>query len=480
MQKLVGREKEQERLKDALESPRAELVAVYGRRRVGKTYLIDHVYADRMRFRLVGRSDGALRENLNNFAQALGKATRSAVALQPPTNWPEAFDQLKRALGRMRSSKKIVVFFDEFPWLDTRRSGFLASFEHFWNDWAAGRSHLVCVLCGSAAAWMIRNVVSQKGGLYNRVTRRIHLEPFTLAEVEAYLQMLESPMPRPQIVELYMSLGGVPFYYNTIKHHQSAPQAIQAICFGESAELAEEFQHLFRALFDNHRRHLKIIETLGKTHQGMTRRDLLCKTGMNSGGWLTETLEELESAGFIASYVPFGKKTNEALYRVIDEFALFFLRWMKSKKGKTKWKGLDWAGVRGTPAWQAWAGYAFENVCWKHIYSIKRALQIGAVQTHESPWRTSGREGPGAQIDLLIQRRDDVINVCEMKYTQTPFVITAACKKELIRKLDVFRRETKLPARFALHLTVISPYGVEPNRHVKELAPTVLDLNALF
>ena len=482
---LVGREPERRKFAEILGSPRAELVAIYGRRRVGKTFLIDQICGPSMRFKLVGRSDGNLEENLKNFATALGKMTRSSAELKPPDSWPEAFQQLEKALSRLRSKGKIVVFFDEFPWLDTKRSGFLGAFEHFWNTWASGRNNLVCVICGSAAAWMIRQVVSQKGGLYNRVTRKIHLKPFTLREVEEYLTMLGSPLPRPQIIEIYLSLGGIPFYYNSVKHTQSAAQIIQSVCFDESADLAGEFQHLFRALFENHRRHTKIVEILAKTHQGINRQELLKKTGMSSGGWFTETLEELEASGFIASYIPYGKNNNAALYRVIDEFVLFHLKWMKAKPVSKRRVSTrtDWTQLRGTPAWQVWAGYAFENVCWNHIFSIKQTLQIGAVLTNESPWRHQGRAGgkdAGAQIDMLIDRKDDVIHLCEMKYTQAPFVISASYKRELLQKMEVFRAKAKVPKRCAILLTLLSPFGLEPNGHAREMNPVVLDLEALF
>jgi len=344
---------------------------------------------------LIGRSDGDMAENLKNFSRALGAMTSSPVALKPPSSWSEAFLQLESVLNRLRTKKKIVIFFDEFPWLDSPKSGFLSAFEHFWNNWAVNKSNLACVICGSAAAWMIRKVVSQKGGLYNRVTRKIHLKPFTLAEVESYIKMLGVSLNRHQVAELYLSLGGIPFYYK------------------------------------------------------------------------------------------YGKKSNAALYRIVDEFTLFYLKWMKpaaSAKQRSKSNRTDWNQIRNTPAWHAWAGYTFENICWKHIQSIKQQLQIGALKSNQSPWQISSSDSvpKGAQIDLLIDRRDDVINLCEMKYTQTPFVIDKAYTQDLLRKIEVFRDNAKVPARCSIVLTMISALGIEPNQYMQQLNPIVLDIDALF
>ena len=471
---LAGRQQATQKMQQALDSEKPELMAVVGRRRVGKTYLIRHVMTPHLCFELSGARDAALEEQLGNFTSAL--AQRIPIRPETPANWPAAFQLLIQYLEPLLKSKgRRVIFFDELPWLARRNSRFLSAFEFFWNQWASQQPNLLVVVCGSATSWMITKILNNRGGLHNRVTRRITLHPFTLAETEEYFQLHKLSFTRRQIAELYMTTGGIPYYLSYIHRGQSIPQAVQNLIFADDAPLKFEFEELYASLFDHHSRHLKIVETLASKPTGLTRGELITKTKFPSGGNMTTILTELEQSGFILRTIPFGRSQRDAIYRLIDEFSLFYLRWVKKKNT------VDWPHTRSTPAWQAWSGYAFENLCWRHQNGIQHALGISGIQCEISAWHHHPRPGsdePGAQIDFIIHRKDDTINICEMKWSDTPFKITKTYLADLHRKLDVFRRITK--TKHGLLLTMITNEGTESNAYRNEIVDSEILLKDLF
>jgi AAA+ ATPase superfamily predicted ATPase len=475
---LVGRQRQSSTLASAIGSSEAELVAVYGRRRVGKTFLVREFFAKDIAFELTGVHGASLRQQLANFATALGIASRAALPLAPPRDWPHAFEQLVSHLESLpRRGRKRVVFLDELPWLALRRSGFLGAVEHFWNAWAVKQRNLVVVVCGSASAWMIRRLLHARGGLHNRVTRRIRLEPFTLAETEEFFTSRSMRTSRYQILELYMALGGIPYYLKQIERGESASTSIDRLCFAPDGPLRDEFSKLYASLFEHSERHEEAVRMLAAKPHGLTRNALLQGIGRTSGGTTSELLEELEECGFIARVPRFGHETKDAVYRLIDEYSLFYLKWIERHRGRA---ANVWMSKRGSPAWRAWSGYAFEGICLKHVSSLKRSLGIEAVETAESAWRhhAADKSEQGAQIDLLIDRKDGVINLCEMKFSEAEFVIDKRFAGELRNKREAFRRATQ--TRKALLLTMVTTYGVRDNEHRRELVDKSLEMDALF
>jgi uncharacterized protein len=462
-------------LDDALASRRAELIAIYGRRRVGKTFLVRQHLADHLCFELTGMHGTSLAIQLFTFRTTLGRARGSE--LPPPKTWVAAFQQLASWLESLPPRRaKRVVFFDELPWLATRRSGFLPAFEHFWNSWASRRADLVVIVCGSAASWMIREVLHQRGGLHNRVTRQILLEPFTLAEAEAFLHARGMALGRYQCLELYLAFGGIPYYLGHAEPGQSAAQILSRTCFAKDGPLREEFNRVFASLFERSERHVEVCRALARKKSGLTRQQLIRLTRLTTGGTLTNTLEELESSGFVMVSPRFGHEKRDALIRLADEYALFFLAWIEPRKHRT----VDWSTVRGSPAWRAWSGLAFEGICLKHATALKRALGIAGVQTEESSWwhRPSDDDDEGAQVDLVIDRRDGCINLCEMKFSEAEFAIDKATAQALREKRATFARVTE--TRKTLFLTLVTTYGVRDNRYRQELGVEVVTMDALF
>ena len=406
------------------------------------------------------------------------------MGIQPqrPSSWSEAFRQLEQFMeSSIKKEKpgKRVVFLDELPWLNTPRSGFLSSVEHFWNSWGSRQIDFILVICGSAASWMLQNIVRAKGGLHNRLTRQIRLLPFTLSESELFLKSRSVDLTPLQIVELYMAMGGIPHYLKQTEPGLSAAQIIDKVCFSSQGLLREEFDKLYVSLFDESDQNQKIVKTLAKKRRGLTRGEILQSISLGSGGSASRRLEELEESGFIQSQIPFGKKVNDTLYRLSDEYSLFYLDWI-SKLGKRSPGDGYWLSQQNAPRRRAWAGYAFENLCLKHAQRLKAALGVAGVETIEAPWRyqpAAKSEIPGAQIDLLIDRRDNTINVCEMKFSETEFTIDKKYAGDLRRKLDVFRRVTG--TRKNVFLTMVTTFGVVNNAYAKELVANSLTLEDL-
>lgn len=471
METIIGRNKELAEMKELLNDRQSQFLVVYGRRRIGKTYLIRNAYEKEIVFQMTGFAEATTAEQLINFSSALKGAGPQLPFDVAPKDWIEAFDLLKTHLHSLKNKKK-VVFFDELPWIDTPRSKFLMALEHFWNSWASARTDIVLVVCGSAASWMINKLINNKGGLHNRVTKRIRLTPFTLYETEQYLLYKQISFDRYQIIQLYMALGGIPYYLNELKPGQSAFQEIDRLCFSSGGLLLNEYDNLYRSLFQEAETHIAIVEALAKKNKGLTRDELITLSGLSNGGNTTRTICELEENGFICILYPFGKQIKNSLYRLSDQYSLFYLKFMRDKRASGKG---SWLSRIDSPTWRAWSGYAYENICLLHIDQIKKALGIGGVYTEISSWQS---RNAGAQIDLLIDRRDHVVSLCEIKFSKDPFSISKAYRVELEKKLFAFRQETK--TRKALFLTLITTIGLQVNQHSLGFIQNTITMNDLF
>jgi uncharacterized protein len=476
MEQIIGRITEQKLLSQLLQSPDAELLAIYGRRRVGKTFLIRNAYEKQLVFEFSGMHNASLKKQLSLFGQAMSKTT--GLPISDPTTWIQAFDQLAAWLTPKIKKQKKVVFIDEFPWLHTPRSGFREAFEHFWNMWASKQKNLIVVICGSAAAWMIKNIVNNRGGLHNRVTRKIRLLPFNLMETEAFLKSRHVQLDRYQIIQLYMVMGGVPQYLKMINRGESITQTIEHICFSKDGFLKDEFNNLFLSLFNNAHEHIAVIKALAKKGNGLTRNEIIQQCKLKTGGGTTQLLDELRESGFIEPYIPFGKNSKNRLYKLIDEYSLFYVKFIQNEKNNGPNSGFLFAN---SPSWISWSGIAFENICLKHVYQLKVALGISAVLSQHYVWRTPKTENnheTGAQIDLIIDRNDHCMNICEIKFSKTQYEITQKYSMELQNKLHQFQNHSQ--THKTLFLTLITTYGIKNISQYQGQIPCHLSMDALF
>ncbi len=479
MNELVGRWEERKILDQKLSSNNPELIAVYGRRRVGKTYLIRTHLKNHIAFELTGIHAVSITEQLANFSLALGAALKSPAPLAPVSSWLQAFNSLDNyLLNTLPADQPIVLFFDEFPWLNTPRSNFLRAFDHWWNSSGTKRNNLKVIICGSAASWMIDKILNDRGGLHNRVTQTIRLTPFTLQETEAFFINKGITLDHYQILQLYMAMGGIPFYLQHVLPGESAAQIIDRLCFSQNGLLRTEFDNLFQSLFVHPHQHEKIVRALAKKGKGLNREEIIAACKLTTGGGTSKILKELEESGFITAYIPFGKSVNENIYRLTDEYSLFYQKFIEGAKATGKG---TWLRQFQTRSYNSWCGFAFESVCFKHTAQIKKALDIGGVLTEESVWRyqpLKGEDRQGAQIDLLLDRQDLCINLCEMKFSTSEFVIDKKYAAELDNKRNTFREQTK--TKKTLFLTFITSYGVKHNEYYTGRVHAEVTMKSLF
>ncbi|MFK7981556.1 MAG: ATP-binding protein [Saprospiraceae bacterium] len=472
---FIGREEEKGILKDALQSREAEMVAVIGRRRVGKTYLIESVYQKQIVFQITGLQNATKTNQLENFIIQLNKVVKSKLPLERPKSWLRAFAMLTVYLEEQIEAEKKVVFLDELPWLSTHKSGFLAGLSYFWNSWAV-KKNIVLVVCGSAASWMIQKVINNRGGLYNRVTKRIFLSPFTLAETETYFQAQRFDFTRYQITQLYLALGGIPHHLKEVQKGRTAVQNINRICFSKNGLLRTEFSRLYPALFANAENHIAVIRALANKQKGLTRNEIIKATTLPNGNTTTRTLEELAYSGFISAYRPFNKKKKNQLYRLTDEYSLFYLKFIEGKayEGKDVWNHLS-----QTQTYKTWSGYAFESLCLKHVAQLKKALDIAGIYSLSSSFYHKGTAThSGTQIDLLIDRNDGAINLFEIKFYADPFIVTKSYADSMRQKRSIFKAITKTNKQ--IFYVLIAAQGVTPNVYSNAIFSQTLTLDDLF
>jgi AAA+ ATPase superfamily predicted ATPase len=453
---IIGREEEKRLLKNLFESERPEFVVVFGRRRVGKTFLVREFFEGRFHFQFTGYANADITQQLHGFNTALNQY--GGKHYEKAANWIDAFEQLKELIDESSSSGKKVVFLDEMPWIDTHRSGFLPAFEHFWNAWGSGRRDLLLVICGSAATWITDKIFQNTGGLYNRVTRQIYLSPFTLGECEQYYHRFGIVLDRYQMLESYMIFGGIPYYIGLFDKSRSLAQNVDALCFTNNAPLKNEYHNLYTSLFKNSDHYIHVVEALSTTKTGLTREEIIQKAGISNGGHLTKILRELELSDFIRRRTVYSKKQRDAIYYLKDFFTLFYLKFMTEGNENERF----WTETIDSGAHRAWNGYAFELVCFEHLKQIKSALGIAGVQTSAVAWRSKEAD-PGAQIDIVLDRNDHIINLCETKYSIHEFTIGKEGDADLKNKRGAFFDETR--TKKALHTTMITTYGVKHNAY---------------
>lgn len=455
---IIGRKEEQQILRSAVQSENSEFVAVYGRRRVGKTYLIRETFGYKFTFQHTGLAKGNTKEQLFSFAISLRDAGYDDCPI--PKSWLEAFSLLSAYLKNSADEKKIV-FLDELPWMDTPRSNFISAFEHFWNGWASARKDIVLIICGSATSWIVNKVINDHGGLHNRVTKQIALQPFTLKECEMFAQSKGLEMSRYQLTECYMVFGGIPYYWSLLEKGLSLAQNIDKIIFAKNGKLSSEFNQLYASLFKSPEQYIDIVTALGKKKVGMTREEIIAATDKYSNGALSKVLDELEYCGFIRKYNGFDKKSKQAIYQLIDNYTLFYFKFIQQNENNDEH---FWSASIDSAMHRAWSGLAFERLCMAHTQQIKAALGIAGVLSNVYSWRKEADEmSDGAQIDLLIDRKDQVINLCEMKYSLSEYAIDAEYEQKLRNKKSAFINATN--TRKAVHLTMVTTFGIKANAH---------------
>ncbi len=460
---LIGREKELKTLREIYASEESSFVAVYGRRGIGKTYLVNEAFEGKLCFRHAGVYHGTSKEQLRAFASSLKDCGFPSET--PLDDWFSAFDSLKDLI-RHSNQKKKVIFLDEIAWMHTKKSNFIRALENFWNGWASARKDIMLIICSSATSWIINNIIHSKGGLYNRVTRQLFLAPFSLSECESYCARKGLSLSRKQIIEAYMVIGGVPFYWGYLEKGQSIPQFIDSSFFAVDAPLQNEFKYIFASLFSEPEDYLKIISCLSLKQCGMTRKEILAESKLTDNGIFSQKLEDLKSCGFIREYSSLTYKKQSVVYQLIDPFTIFHYHFLTKKSNDEDY----WSNQLNTPLLNSWRGLSFERVCLLHSDSIKKALGISGVHTSSYPWHAQKNEDKGvfgSQIDMVIERKDDIIDLLEVKCYDAPYCLNTKRVEALYKKKNDFAALSK--TKSALHLGLLALNGVVENEYSNEI-----------
>lgn len=460
---IIGREKEQALIQEYYDSPKAELVAIYGRRRVGKTFLIKSFFNQQFDFYFIGAFETQKSIQLRLFQSELERY--SGVKRKKPQDWFEAFEQLRDYLSSL-NKERIVVFLDELPWMDTPKSNFIQAFSYFWNSWASNVNEMKFFVCGSATTWMLSKLIGDKGGMHGRVNRQIYLRPFNLNETEAFLRSKNIDWTQLQIAQTYMVMGGIPYYLDMLNPTYTAEENIDHLFFEEGAVLRTEYDFVFRSLFKDSSVYQTVIETLAKKSMGMTRDEIAQIAKLQNSGALTEVLENLRRCDFIRTYTAFGKKSHGQMFQLVDLFSLFHNRFISQTSSQDSH---FWHNMQDNPARKTWEGYAFEQICLHHIPQIKQKLRIGGTLSEVCLWQCKpftdkdGISYKGTQIDLLIDRRDMVIDLCEMKFSTEEYAITGEYDEHLRARKETFRAVTG--TKKTLHTVFVTTYGLAKTKY---------------
>jgi len=456
MATIIGRKYEQEELKRCFESTASEFVALYGRRRVGKTFLVRQNFNNKFTFTLTGMANANKASQLLNFHFSMRDVAAADETI--PTNWLEAFQLLKAHIETSTETKK-VIFLDELPWIETPKSNFLSALEHFWNSWAAHRSDILLIVCGSSTSWMLDKLINNKGGLYNRITLQMRIQPFTLMECKQYLQSVAIDWEEYTIAECYMIMGGIPYYWSLLKKGLSLAQNIDRLFFASAGTLRNEFTNLYAALFKSSEKYIELVKAISAKSKGITRHEILASLNEKSSGSMSKMLDDLKNSGFIRSYFSFDKKSKDKIYQLVDFYTLFYMKFGNEIKSVSE---NFWSAAIDSPTHRVWSGYAFEQVCLAHLKQLKVGLGISGVRTNALSWISKSNENR-TQIDLLIDRNDNVINLCEIKFSINEFSIDKKYAETLRNRIGIFKSETN--TKKSVFMTMITTYGVTKNEY---------------
>lgn len=486
---LIGREPERKQLQRLFESEEAEFIALYGRRRVGKTFLVRKTFEalDCHYFELTGQKNVPLSKQLTNFVKSLQKTFYPNLQLLPPTSWSSAFEMLTEAINKSDPAKKVVLFLDELPWLASKKSFLVTALDYIWNSEWVRNNRIKLIVCGSAASWIINNIISDRGGLHNRTTRIIQLKPFHLKEIKIFLQHRHITLNNDQILDIAMVTGGIPYYLKAIEPGKSAIQNINELCFRDSSLLYSEFDKLFDSLFEGSESYKEIITTIATKRYGITKSEILSKTKLSSsGGRFNKRLKELEEAGFIKKMVQTDYSKKCEYYRLIDEYCVFYLSWILPAKEHIMTDQVNqyWELQVQTPAWKSWSGYTFETICLKHISNIINNLGLSHLVTGAYPWRyipeagdtTSQQEG--AQIDIILKRNDNCVTLIEIKNNRKPILINNKMAEALLKKAKIYQERTSTDEH--IFIVMVTNAGIQKNNYSSEILANFLVLEDLF
>lgn len=480
---VIGREEELDTISRLYASERSEFLAIYGQRRVGKSFLIEEALGNKITFSAVGlyqkidkdspeKVESYRQKQLAHFYNSLREYGLPKEGNLAPTSWMEALELLKKLLKSKRAKRK-VVFIDELPWLAGPQSAeLLEELGHFWNSWAGMRKDIFLIVCGSATSWMVDNVLRDYGGLYGRITERIFLKPFTLAECERYWNKRGFHLSRFEIALTYMVIGGVPFYMDSIRPDRTMADNINAIYFDKD-KARQEFKDVYTSLYSSSETYIEVVRQLGKRFYGMTRDELLKAVEKKGGGTFTDILDNLIDSGIIRSYTLYGGPRKQTVYQLVDFFTLFYLRFVENTDFTS------WRSVQRSKPFYTWAGNTFELLVLEHMPKLADALRIKEYATPFS-WRGKTPDGEGVQVNLIIPATTERADyICEMKFSEGKYTLSNDDAEEFARQIAALSISKIHKPTHSIYVALVTSLGVTDSKHrihVNEL----VTLDSLF
>lgn len=438
MKRFVGRELELKKLRAIGEADEPSIVVVYGRRRVGKTELLEQAFRHRNILKFEGIEGLSEKDQYANAMRQLAKYVGEDLLTKVQiTSWSEFFD----LVARYTKEGTWTIYLEELQWLANYESKLLSELKYAWDNQFRRNPKLLLILCGSAPSFMLEKVVHSKA-LYNRSQHEIHLQELSISETKLFLKNRSDR----EIFNAYLSVGGIPEYLKWVDKESSVFQGLCTHAFTSGSFFSREFEKIFTSSLANNKHYREIIETLSRC-KFLSREELAEKLKLTSGGTLSILLTDLEKCGFISKYCPYNlsNSSNVIRYAIADNYLHFyfnFIRPIQSKIENGDYNEVPQSAIK-MDSYAKWLGFAFERWCRKYSRVIAKILGFSGVQYRSGAYfsRATNKKDPGYQIDLVFDRADKVYTICEMKYLQSPAGIKVIGDME--RKLSFFPNKGK-------------------------------------
>jgi AAA+ ATPase superfamily predicted ATPase len=428
---FIGRNSELARLDRFLRSPQPRIAVIYGRRRIGKSMLIQQALQGTSPLFFEALEERSTRDQLNHFMFQLQHLTGHQAGR--PRRWTEALLQLNQVL----EVRPRPLVFDEFQWMANYRHELVSELKYVWDHFLSKRSGQKLILCGSIASFMVEKVL-KSSALYGRIETELEVPAFKLIETQRMLP----GKGFDEIVQAHLLTGGVPKYLELMRDYPSVQLALQDLAFKPDGYFTTEYQRIFASHFGRNPDFEAIIRALAARPLGLMREELAQTAKITPGGRLSEHLRDLESAGFMSAETPFhrGLESRQIKYFLCDAYLRFYFAFIRPNLKKIRaGQGANiLAGLFGNSAMQAWMGRSFEYLCLQHALEISRIVGFSAVDFKMGPYFSPARRGtPGVQVDLVFDRADNVLTVCEMKHSSKPVGIEVIASMK--RKIEILQ-----------------------------------------
>ena len=493
---MIGRKKEIKLLNEICDLEESSLVAIYGRRRIGKTYLVNHMFKkyrqDCLFFEFTGAYDGDKRGQIDNFIDQVYEWFYVEPSFEIKS-WSDAFRFLKRTIDKeikkRDSNEKVIVFLDEVPWIDrSNKGGFLSALGYFWNTWCEPRENVVLILCGSNSSWIRDKILKNaRGSLYQRVTHQISMYPFDLKETKAYLLEQKGFMiDNKTVTDIYMIFGGVAKYLSFLNPNESSAENIDRVFFSIHGSMYREYDELFSSLFADKSDYYKsVIELLCTRRSGFSLSDISKAFNEKLGGKLRLAIAELEECGFIKGLSKYGNSVRGVNYMIVDPYILFHHKWIKgfSRNDIATLPNNYWLHKSSSQSYAVWSGYAFEIVVMVNIRLYLNAIGRLGFFSGVYHWQhmAKSEDEQGAQIDMVVNYGNNIFDILECKYYNSEYVISKEYAKNIKNKLSMFKKYGLYSKQKSeLRLVFLTSYGVKMNAEAHSLNISRVCLDDLF